>query len=350
MTPTPQVSVIVRSMARPTLAAALGSIAMQADVVAEVVVAAACGPGHPPLPATCGPHALRMVTSTARLPRPAAANVGLDAARGEWITFLDDDDVFLPDHLVGLLAAARQAPQARVVTSYARLVFADGHVEWVGQPFSLAQLYEGNFVHLSSAIFARELVAAGCRFDESLAILEDWDFMLQLAQKASFHFVPLGSFQWNADAGDSGAGCGANRDEKAFVEHSERVYAKWEDAHRALCARTDALLAAAAEHLRHGRYAQADAKACEALATSVNDPYALQLRATILRAAGRLDEARHVQAFAVSVRPKDAAFVFNLAVLDRAAGDVESARRHANRALARAPDFASARALLAELV
>jgi glycosyltransferase involved in cell wall biosynthesis len=290
----PQVSVVVRSMARPTLGAALASIAAQEDVTAEVVLVAACGTSHPPPPASCGPHAIRFVPSSRRLPRAEAANAGLDAATGTWITFLDDDDVYLVDHLVGLLAAARQAPQARVITSYAKGVFADGHIEWYGQPFSLAQLYERNFVHLSSAIVARELVAGGCRFDESLAILEDWDFMLQLAQHGAFHFVPLASFQWNAEAGDSGAGSGANRDQASFVAHRDRVYAKWAAAHDALCARTEPLLAQAQALAQGGRLAAADAKARDALAASPNDPWALAELAAILRAAGRLADARSV--------------------------------------------------------
>lgn len=345
----PDVSVIVRSMARTTLGAALASVAAQQGVTAEVLVVAACGPGHPPLPATCGTHALRLVASARRLPRAQAANAGLDAARGRWVTFLDDDDLFLADHLAGLIAAAANAPQARVITSYAKGVFRDGHVEWFGQPFSLAQLYERNFIHLSATIFARELVDAGCRFDETLEILEDWEFMLQLAQRARFHFVPLGSFQWNADAGDSGAAGGANHDPARFAEHRERIYAKWGPAHDALVDRTAPLLERAAGFAQSGDLAAADALCREVLEISANDPWALQLRAMVLRRAGRVADARGVQALAAAVRPQDAGFVYNLALLDRESGDPDAARRNARKALALDPGFALARTLLAEL-
>lgn len=345
----PQVSVIVRSMARPTLAAALASLAAQEGVSAEVLVVAACGPGHPPLPASCGPHPLRLVGGERRLARPAAANAGLDAATGNWITFLDDDDLFLNDHLTGLVAAAAQVPSARVITSYAKGVFRDGHVEWFGQPFSLAQLYERNFIHLSATLFARELVSAGCRFDESFAILEDWEFMLQLAQQATFHFVPLGSFHWNADAGDSGAAGGANHDATSFALHRDRVYAKWGAAHDALAARTQPLLEQAQSLARGGRLVDADAACREVLSISANDPWALNLRAMLLRQAGRAADARIAQAHAVAVRPQDAGFVYNLALLDRAAGDLEAARRHARKAVTLDPSFESARDLVSEL-
>jgi len=345
----PDVSVIVRSMARPTLDAALASIAAQQGATAEVLVVAACGPSHPHLPATCGPHTLRLVASGRRLHRAQAANAGLDAARGRWITFLDDDDLFLPDHLAGLLAATAQDPRARVVTSYARSVFGDGHVEWFGQPFSLVQLYEQNFIHLSATLFGRELVLAGCRFDESLEILEDWEFMLQLAQRARFHFVPLGSFQWHADAGDSGAAGGANHDPARFADHRQRIYGKWGPAHDALVERTTPLLGRAAELAQSGRLAEADALCRDVLEISSNDPWALQLRAMLLRRAGRLADARALQTFAVAVRPQDASFVYNLSLLDRECGDLEAARRNARRAAALDPAFAPAQALLAEL-
>ena len=333
----PQVSVVVRSMGRPTLDAALASIAAQQGCTAEVLVVAACGPGHPPLPAACGAHALRLVDRAVRLPRPAAANAGLEAATGDWITFLDDDDVFLPDHLAGLLAAAAAAPAARVVTSYAKGVFRDGHVEWFGQPFSLSQLYERNFIHLSAAMFARELVTAGCRFDESLDILEDWEFMLQLAQRAAFHFVPLGSFQWNADAGESGAAGGANHDAAKFAAQRDRVYAKWAAAHDALVERVAPKLEAAAARIQARDFAGAAALCRDALAVAST----IRGRSTCWRwrcvRRGRLAEAARTQELAVAVRPQDASFVYNLALLARAQGDVDAARRHAQRAAALAP-------------
>lgn len=39
------------------------------------------------------------VLRTANLGQPAALNLGLGLARGEWVAFLDADDAFLPDHL-----------------------------------------------------------------------------------------------------------------------------------------------------------------------------------------------------------------------------------------------------------
>jgi tetratricopeptide (TPR) repeat protein len=344
----PTVSVIVRSMARPTLAAALESLMAQSDVSLEVLVIAASGPSHPALEAPSGPHPVRLLAGDAPLSRPAAANAGLEAARGAWITFLDDDDRFLPGHLAGLLAAAQKSG-AQVITSYARCVFADGRVESFGQPFSLAQLYERNFIHLSTALVSRALLDGGHRFDVSFPILEDWDFMLQLAQVARFHFVPLRTFEWHPDAGDSGASGGDNHDDARFATQRDRLYEKWSHAHDALVDRTAPLLAQAGSLARAGQLREADVVLDQVFAISPNDPWALNLSAMLLRQAGDLPGAREMQSLAVSVRPQDAGFLFNLALLDRAAGDLAVARIHAARALERDPELAPARTLLAQL-
>ena len=80
----PRISVLIRSMDRPTLARALQSIAIQdAALDIEVVVVAACGSSHRALPERCGPHALRLVVQDERLSRADAANRALDSARGD---------------------------------------------------------------------------------------------------------------------------------------------------------------------------------------------------------------------------------------------------------------------------
>ncbi|MGE5617041.1 MAG: glycosyltransferase, partial [Bacillota bacterium] len=86
------VSVVVRSMDRPTLDRALASIASQDYPRLQVLVVAACGPSHRELPDRCGAYPLRLVRSDRRLQRASAANAGIDAAAadGGWITLLDD--------------------------------------------------------------------------------------------------------------------------------------------------------------------------------------------------------------------------------------------------------------------
>ncbi len=312
---TAKVSVIVRSMARPALQEALASIASQDYPCVEVVVVAACGSGHPPLPDTCGSFPMLLVKSASRLPRPAAANVGLEHATGEWITFLDDDDVFLPGHISGLMAARPGLQQVGLVHSYARCIFKDGSAILVGQPHALIQLYERNYISLSTAVFARELVTQGCRFDESLDILEDWDFVLQLAQRTQFHFVPLNSFSYHIEAGDSGLGKGGNQDNSRFISYRDRIQAKWAAARSALAGRVMPYLQLARTLAQKGRWDEAEEKCRAALELSPNDPWALNVLAMIKHGKKDIREARAIQELAAAIRPLDARFVYDLAVL-----------------------------------
>lgn len=348
-TASPLVSVIVRSSARATLEEALASIGAQGYRQLEAIVVAASGPDHPPLAPRAGPHPLRLVASAVSLSRPQAANAGIDAAQGDWITFLDDDDAMLPGHVAGLVAAQRSAAGARLVYTLALGRFADGRRESWGKPYSLSELYERNFIHLSTALFARSLLADGCRFDEAFEIMQDWDFFLQCAQRTRFHFEPRQTFEWRVDLGSSGTGVAGNQDPARFARFRDAIYAKWSAPRQALAARVKQLLEDAAANLRLGDFGSAEARCRQALAASPGDPWALNTLALVYRSTGRLPDAEVAQAYAVAVRPNNPSLLYNLAEIHRARGDLARARDCARRALELAPDFAPAQALLAAI-
>jgi len=325
-------------MGRPSLGTALDSIAAQRHAAIEVVLVAAAGHAHPQPPSHCGRHPIRFVRSEQRLLRPDAANAGLDAATGDWITFLDDDDRILPWHVSGLVEAAHAVPEAMVLYSLARAVFADGTVQSFGQPFCLMQLYERNFIHLSTALIARSPRVAGCRFDSRLDMHEDWDFFLQLAHCVPLHFVPLQSFEWHADAGESGGGGGRNHDAMKFASLRDQVYEKWATARDALIDQVQELLKASVGAAQRGDYALARASCHRVLDISQNDPYALNVLASVDRLSGDLPAARRVLAIALAVRPQDASLYYNMALLCRELADRDGAVAAAGRAVVLEPD------------
>lgn len=345
----PPVSLIVRSSARPTLQAALDSIALQDYPRLEVIVVAASGRDHPELPVRVGAHPLRMVTSDIPLSRPQAANAGLDAARGDWISFLDDDDLLLAGHVAGLAEAQRSAGGARLVYTLALGRFADGHAESWGRPYALSELYERNYIHLSTALFARSLAAEGCRFDEAFEIMQDWDFFLQCAQKTPFHFEPRQTFEWHVDLGSSGTGVGTNQDAARFARFRDAIYAKWSGPRSALAARVKQLLDQATVRLRKRDLAGAESCCREALEASPGDPLALNTLALVCRAGGRIADAELAQERAVAVRPTNPTLLYNLAEIQRDRGNLGGARESLRRAIELAPDFAAAQTLLATL-
>jgi len=209
--------------------------------------------------------------------------------------------------------------------------------------------HERNFIHLSTALFARSLVADGCRFDEAFEIMQDWDFFLQCAQLTPFHFEPRQTFEWRVDLGTSGTGVGGNRDAARFARFRDAIYAKWGARRQALAARVKQLVDDATAKLRLGDFDGAEARCNEALAVSPGDPWALNSLALVYRSTGRLRDAELAQTHAVAVRPNNPSLLYNLAEIHRARGDLARARGCLQRALELAPDFASAQTMLAAL-
>jgi len=221
----PLVSVIVRSVARDTLAQALDSVARQSYSNIEVVLVDAVGRGHPPLPATCGSHPVRLCGRGEPLGRSRAANLGLEEARGEYLILLDDDDWFLPSHIVALVTALEQAPSAEVAYAGVRCVADSGRTERVlDVPFDTARLRAGNYIPIHAALFRRSAFAGGARFDEALDSFEDWDFWLQLVQRGPFIHVGQASACYRT-GGASGVGLTA--DENRRNAGQALVLEKW---------------------------------------------------------------------------------------------------------------------------
>jgi hypothetical protein len=219
----PLVSVVVRSMGRDVLPRALGCIAAQAHRPIEAVVVDAAGGGLAPAPPEGLP--LRVVRG-GPFDRPRAANAGIDAARGEWITFLDEDDEVDPDHVAQLLATATVAG-SRVAYSQTRLLDAAGAtLRVLGGPFNRNILLRTNYITIHAVLFHRSLLE-GARFDEALDTFEDWDFWLQLSRAGPFAFTGRPTASYRATAGSSGVGVGPNLDRNKALAQRDRIMAKW---------------------------------------------------------------------------------------------------------------------------
>ena len=187
----PLISIIVRSMDRPSLDEALRSIALQTYDNCEVVIVNAKGETHRPLGNSCGRFPLRMINAGRALQRSDAANVGLKQAEGELLIFLDDDDYFLPHHLQRLAERLAQGLKAPAAYSAVRGIDDSGAEKLVfAREFDATDLLVDNYIPIHSVLFRRSAVDAGIRFDTRFGLYEDWDFWLQLAQLGDFLFEP----------------------------------------------------------------------------------------------------------------------------------------------------------------
>jgi tetratricopeptide (TPR) repeat protein len=307
-------SILIRSMDRPTLARALDSAAAQTHGDVELVVVAACGASHRSLPQTWNGRPLNLVASRERLDRARAANAALDAAAGEWLNFLDDDDELMPHHVATLLADAAGS-DARVRYSTAQVRDLDGRVVGLsGRAGVHMQLYNQNRCQPVATLFHRSLVEEGARFDPAFEVLEDQDFFLNCATRTRFAFVDAVTCVWHGFAGDSGCGYGANADDAKRIRHLELLRSKWADVFERWKREPEALLYLGQHHLRTGDLSVALDCLERALAERPDDPNALNLCGMAHHHAGNRARAVELLEAASRILPAHPAIQGNLAL------------------------------------
>ncbi len=130
---------------------------------------------------------------------PAAArNRGVQAARGEFIAFLDADDVWLPGSLARRLQCFAESPQIGLVYGDFKLWYParEGSRAWQPVPWprgaSIVKAQESgwlypdllldSFVCTITVLIRRTVFDAVGGFDESLRTGEDYDLWLRVAQ------------------------------------------------------------------------------------------------------------------------------------------------------------------------
>lgn len=148
------------------------------------------------------PAAARAKVTAMSLERPQgqahARNLGVGAARGDIIAFLDDDDLYKPDHLDALVAGLRRAGAAigytraeavwERVDGGGRVALRRGPaLPWFG--YSRALLLVRNCMPIDNWAVRRECFEACGGFDETLACAEDWEMLLRLSERYDFEQI-----------------------------------------------------------------------------------------------------------------------------------------------------------------
>jgi len=193
----PLVSIIVRAKDRPTLLAnALRSIAEQTYANLEIVVVNDGGQDvKDVVTALSGEIPVTYIAHEKSEGRAAAANSGLKAARGAYLNFLDDDDIFLPDHVETLISYLA-ASDDKVAYSNVLNVYFSGPVNnpehrikeelIFNLDFDPDILLFQNYIPLMSVLFSRDVLSKVEDLCEDLDLFEDWDFWIRVSRHFRF--------------------------------------------------------------------------------------------------------------------------------------------------------------------
>ncbi len=206
----PRFTVVVRTQGlRPnSLAETIQCLADQTYTDFEVVVAV-----HSPEPATV--DEVRSGLSAGSAPdeihfipvasggRSRPLNRALDAATGDYLCILDDDDLATPDWLAVFARGAARSPGAvlRAISKSQHWDTDGGHepVRPKGEPFQefattfdlLAHFSHNETPPCSMALPIALMRSAGISFDEDLPVFEDWDILMRTAILAGVESIDV---------------------------------------------------------------------------------------------------------------------------------------------------------------
>src|SRR6185369_8595321 len=129
--------------------------------------------------------------------RAAAAQAGIEAAGGDYVAFLDDDDLAAPEHLATLAGLVGGAGVRVAYTDAAVAVYALDADGWVcrerrlpySRDFDPDVLLVDNYIPFNTLLIERRLFAEVGPFDLSLPFFEDWDLLIRLAARTPFHHL-----------------------------------------------------------------------------------------------------------------------------------------------------------------
>jgi glycosyltransferase involved in cell wall biosynthesis len=184
----PDVSVVIPTLNRWDELARLGLRAAlsQKAVNVEAIVVDDGSDTQPPTSPPFDDPRVRLIRHETNLGVAAARNTGMEAARGAWIAFLDDDDIWAPRKLISVV---RAVDRAGADFGYSSVIVTDSALSPVrvmpaapSRGLRDALLRRNVIPSGASNVVARaSLLTRAGSFDNELSTAADWEMWLRLS-------------------------------------------------------------------------------------------------------------------------------------------------------------------------
>lgn len=159
-------------------------------------------------------------------------NRGIAKASGNYIAFLDADDLWTPDKLEAQLKALAMYPKAAVAYSWVDRIDERGQFIGRGSYISVSgdvysKLLLIDFLENGSNPLVRtQAISEVGGFDPSLVPAEDWDLWLKLARKYEFAIVPSVQVLYRISTQSISASANVKKLENASIKVINRAFAE----------------------------------------------------------------------------------------------------------------------------
>jgi glycosyltransferase involved in cell wall biosynthesis len=207
----PKVSVIITTYNRPHLLPRAIESARTAGTDVEIVVVDDAS--RDDTADVCSNYTdIRYVRAERNQKVAGARNLGIRASSGEYISFLDDDDVRLPGSLNIQIEALASTPGAEFVYGQALLGDQDGRTDGSFFPLTCPQgdlfwdLFEQNFIPCSSVVFRKDCLDRVGLLHETIPGVDDWDLWVRFAEHYTIAAVDEPVVIWRQSTPVSGQG------------------------------------------------------------------------------------------------------------------------------------------------
>lgn len=142
----------------------------------------------------------------------SARNCGLEKAQGEFIAFLDADDLYAPNKIENQLAILKKNPNIDVV--YNDVILVDDNTQEIGllkseeifenQADFYANILYRQVIPASASMMLRKkcIEESNARFPEHFSHAVDYAFILQLAEKYNFYYIPEKLYYYRRHSGN----------------------------------------------------------------------------------------------------------------------------------------------------